>query len=288
MKYAKSMYRGGEIVEASLCDYNSAKTLGLICPFCSQAVFLRSGSFYQRKGKEIVSPDSFAHYHSDDPLSLDCELRAKRKDGLEYIERLRIESREQRLKLFNSRLIEVLTPSWQNNIKFIKQVTKIFGKKWIEMTMIQCRQELSQNLAFYLDTIEMMQKDYCNKLKPVDNLSSQIWTAKEISEQNQFYSFVDRQIHLTICQEVLEFLSTRTGGYAFIKILSLGLITASLTTANTMFKKAVGLELVKPMSLTVKKTYSIQNYVQVVCCIIVFTNWLTIYEQLNDCVELSH
>jgi len=64
MKYAKSMYFGGDIVFADECNYQSAQKLGLKCPFCDSAVFLRSESVRNVKGKlQLISP-YFAHYSS--------------------------------------------------------------------------------------------------------------------------------------------------------------------------------------------------------------------------------
>jgi len=288
MRYAKSIYRGGEIIDASLCDYESSKKLGLICPFCSQAVFLRAGSYYERHGKKIVSPWSFCHYHSDDPLALECELRAKRKDGKEYIERLRIESRNQRLKLFNTRMTDILNQCWTDNYQYIKQLYKLYGKKWIEVKTIELRHELNSNFSFYLTELEMIHKQVC-KPKLYDNpndLGLKIWTKQEIQEQNQKLSFIDKQIHFTICTEVLEFLSTRTGGYAFLKFLSLAIISLSLTRLNFLLKRQVGLESLATMKGFIQ---SVENtsFLNATLIVIVFTNWLIIYDQLSDSQELN-
>ena len=285
MRYAKSIYRGGEIIDASLCDYHSSQKLGLICPFCSQAVFLRVGSCYERQGKKIVSPESFCHYHNDDPSALECELRAKRKDGEEYIEKLRIESRNQRLKLFSARMTDILKQSWPANYPHIKQLNKIYGQRWLEHKMIECRKEISDNISFYRTEIEQLH----NKIKSIDfnNLDIlTIWTSEEIKQQNEAMNFIDHQIHLTICTEVLEFLATKTGGYAFLKFLSLGIITLSLTGGSLLFKRQVGLEFVQLMAQTVKQ-YDTQKFLRAICLIIVATNWLNIYQDLANSQEIN-
>ncbi|MDJ0689039.1 MAG: hypothetical protein QNJ41_11055 [Xenococcaceae cyanobacterium MO_188.B32] len=48
MRLARSMYLGGTIVSATECDFEDYKRLGLTCPICRQAVYLRSGSIRQQ------------------------------------------------------------------------------------------------------------------------------------------------------------------------------------------------------------------------------------------------
>ena len=131
MKYAIAMYRAGFQVAADDCDHESAKKLGLICPFCKEAVFLRKGSYHERSGRQVSVPSSFAHYHSDDPTAQQCELRAKRQEGQEYLQRLEIESRNQRLKLFNNHLWEMFASQIGIGKAELSQVQKRFGRKGI-------------------------------------------------------------------------------------------------------------------------------------------------------------
>ena len=122
------MYRAGFQVSALDCDYESAKNLGLICPFCKEAVFWRKGSDYERTGQKISTSANFAHYNSDDPMAQQCELRAKRREGREYLERLEIESKNQRLKLFNEHLWTMFASQIGISKKELSKVRKYFGK----------------------------------------------------------------------------------------------------------------------------------------------------------------
>lgn len=280
MRYAKSMYRGGEIIDASLCDYNSTRQLGLVCPFCSQAVFLRSGSAYERQGKQIIVPDAFAHYHSDDPLSLECELRAKRKEGEDYLNQLRIEAKNQRLKLYNKRLWEIVKRSWPNNVLFLKTVNKQFDKKWIEWNAIRARQELAKDLDFYQVEMEQISKQASRQ--NVDAIAQKIWSKERMMADSLKYNFVDQQLQLTIAFEVLEFLATKTGGYAFANIFRLGLISIALTEFNTAFQREIGAkEAIALFAPRIKKNYSTQGFIFAVSVIVLFTDWIKLYGELE-------
>lgn len=111
MKDAKSMYLGGDIVEAVSCNFESSRQLGLVCPFCREAVYLRGQTEREVNGrKQIVSP-AFCHYSRklDD---LDCERRSITLEGREQIDRIKAEKRGQRLKLYNDRLWEMISSSF--------------------------------------------------------------------------------------------------------------------------------------------------------------------------------
>ena len=96
MLKAKSMYFGGEIINASECDYATSRNLGLICPFCNSAVFIRSESVRQRNGKiQLVRP-YFAHYPGGSETNWDCDKRLHTNQGREQIEKLKIQARDQR------------------------------------------------------------------------------------------------------------------------------------------------------------------------------------------------
>jgi len=98
------MYRGGLVVDANDCDYQSSRRLGIVCPFCSEAVYLKKSFQYIRDGKEITASAALCHYHSDSPTAQECELRSLRREGEEYIKSLETQARGQRLELYNKRL----------------------------------------------------------------------------------------------------------------------------------------------------------------------------------------
>lgn len=75
MLEARAMYRAGNLVKASDCDYDSARELGLICPFCDEPVFLCKPAIKQRQksGKYYYTNAHFNHYPSGDITDYDCE-----------------------------------------------------------------------------------------------------------------------------------------------------------------------------------------------------------------------
>lgn len=180
MKYAIAMYRAGFQVAADDCNHESAKKLGLICPFCKEAVFLRQGSAYPRSGKNVLVSASFAHYHSDEPTAKQCELRAVRKEGKDYLAYLDAESKNQRLKLFNDHLWAMLA----NQIKISRQeltyVQKYFGRKNLgrfSREMAKCWREREVdglNYAVIVKTIEDLKKRRTEAALTVDTSSQEI------------------------------------------------------------------------------------------------------------------
>lgn len=122
MKYAVSIYRGGLVVDATVCDYESSKKLGLKCPFCSEAVFLRQGSSYKRGDKPIEVSAAFCHYAIGDNAGTECELRSLRKDGQEYLQELEIQSRNQRLEIYNKYLWDIFFEDMKIENKHLKDV----------------------------------------------------------------------------------------------------------------------------------------------------------------------
>jgi hypothetical protein len=76
MKFAASMRYGGELVEASECNYDDYKHLGLLCPECKSSVFLVAGSMRSRKEKTFDVSAHFSHFKNVAPtLVQKCELR---------------------------------------------------------------------------------------------------------------------------------------------------------------------------------------------------------------------
>lgn len=168
MRYSISMYRGGFQVDVETCDHTSAKNLGLICPFCKEAVFYRSGSKYVKDSKEISVKPSFVHYAIEgDELTagVECENRAKRQDGIDYLKRLEIESKNQRLKLYNDHLWEIVNligGRVEDANKRLKQINKTIPQKYRNLFVLESRKLLVTNKDifrehlhdYYLRTVE--------------------------------------------------------------------------------------------------------------------------------------
>ena len=100
MKYAKAMRFGGELISAKECDYTDYKKKGLLCPNCSNPVFLVKGKKGTSKlGKEFVVEPYFAHYNLPKEQAEVCELRIKNYSQAD-INRARNKAKGQREKFF--------------------------------------------------------------------------------------------------------------------------------------------------------------------------------------------
>ncbi|MGL4947086.1 MAG: hypothetical protein ACRC4X_05410 [Cetobacterium sp.] len=123
MQEAISMYLGGEIIDASVCNYNSYKELGLKCPYCQAAVFLRSNTEYVYNDKTVKRSSCFSHFKRDENQGLVCEARAQTKEGKEHIQRINLKNQNQRFELYNKYFAEILTCE-QKNLKSFKTIKK--------------------------------------------------------------------------------------------------------------------------------------------------------------------
>lgn len=136
MRYSVAIYRAGIVVDVNHCDYDSDRELGLTCPFCREAVFLRAGNTHQRRpagseeAKTVDVPPVFCHYPGVE--GRECELRAARPDGQNYIERLTIECRNQRLALYNKHLWEMMQQSWGLKRSILVDIERNIGDKLID------------------------------------------------------------------------------------------------------------------------------------------------------------
>jgi hypothetical protein len=127
MKIALSIALGGEVVTPQECDYSSYSQLGLICPACSNPVFLVAATKvrpHTRKNKDIaafVRGEHFSHFYEKDRL-LECENRSSDISSTEA-QLYQSTARNQRLQVFVSGIYEILQLSPALiDLKFIPQL----------------------------------------------------------------------------------------------------------------------------------------------------------------------
>lgn len=110
MQYAASIKYGGLLVDASECDYEAFRNLGLTCPHCHESVFLVQGHerHYQKTSKTTEVASHFCHRpdKNKDAIAL-CELRVRQITSAET-QRRETKSKNQRLQLFNRHLWSIL------------------------------------------------------------------------------------------------------------------------------------------------------------------------------------
>lgn len=231
MKHAISMYRAGMIVSASEADYSTAKDLGLICPLCSEAVFWRRGHI-RKRGRAIWVSPRFCHYPGGDPQAFDCDARAKTKAGRDEIMRLQIESHNQRLEVYNKHLWDMFKADRNLKRDRLLKIRKAVGDAWIDTTWRLCQKELrrdialaTQQLAEYLQSPGELTEEFLRGRASEETLEA-------LQEQQEYFAGIDQRLHMTICTEILEFLGTRTGGYAFRHIFTACLIPYFLASKS--------------------------------------------------------
>jgi hypothetical protein len=283
MKYSKSMYRAGWIVNAEECDYESSRKLGLVCPFCSEALFWASG--YKREVRQrpqIVAP-AFRHYKSADPLAQDCELRAARPDGVEYIQQLQIQSRNQRLDLFNRRLWEIFCESMPGLNSDVKTAKKLFGAGWIEQQAKLGRLYFNQHQAEIYEEIALTFRAIKNsELTPAQIFAAEIAFSfpERVADIARIQGF-DTKIHLAVCQEVVDFLGTRTAGYAFQKIFAVGVLELAKNAAVLKFNQPATHDSIFAIVPNVKAIKSIGSHAGGVSSLILNCNWIEVLAKLS-------
>lgn len=300
MRYSKSMYWAGWVIDADECDYNSSKQLGLLCPFCSEAVYLIRG--YTRKmaesGKEHAIRASFGHYESESKSDVDvCELRSTRPEGKEYIEKLKMEGRNQRLKLFNRRFIEIFMTSHKIPPRDLKYCKQSFGEKWLTKTYQlvrvawrQQRAEISRNSEDYFNlAIKQSALELPPELKDFQEFMKQHGGGELTDEIDKIYPPERRQahlarmqsydapFHLSICNEAIEFLATRTAGYALEKMVLIAAVKHASVLAVMKYGSASDWEYVLEMIPETRKA-QVSELINIIAGLIGNADWVTAFK----------
>lgn len=208
------MYLAGELVSASECDYSSSKELGLICPICKSAVFLRSSSMRKIKGVEKPFRAYFAHYKG---APWDCENRVLTPQGRRYLEKLKIKAKAQRLSLYNQHLWNIIAPSLGISYRELNKARSVLGESWfIEMarTVRSCMKETLPD---------------CMEL---------VASAVNLKVSKEKLSPLEGRYNKMVAEEVTEFLSTDTAGYTLIKLIKAAVYRLMMVLERTEVEDA--------------------------------------------------
>ena len=232
MLEAKSMYRGGEIVSAlDIESYEEPKQLGLVCPFCSEALFLNSGGVRKRGDKmQFVNPH-FSHYKCG-VSGLDCEKRSHTAEGKKRIAAIKAEARNQRLKLYNMYLWQMMAEDRNISNQLLGRTASKYGRKLVEETAIAMHRHLHKFQSdFYTITesafVSMMNTKASEMLLQLGKEND--WLIEEAIGQQQYFNAVDKKLHLAICHEIVDFLCTPSSGNVFHKMFIANLRVVDVT-----------------------------------------------------------
>ena len=210
------MYLGGDVVNADECDFDSYKKLGLVCPFCNEAVFLRAGFIGKRGSKSVDIPACFSHFPTSKETMEDCERRSLSKEGRAEIERIKTEARNQRLELYNKHLWEMISTALEGGVDHGEQAYQCFvqsgGKRTLQAACnvfrVQYRKDIDK-IHSYLKTI------CCGLFDREENLETFLGKEYTASSIPSLRAYSSKEFHLRVCLEVADFLCKKTSGYAF-------------------------------------------------------------------------
>jgi len=214
MKYASSIRYGGQLVEASECDYEDYKRLGLICPECKDAVFLRGELTRIQNGKEVKVSSHFAHFVGKDAaIVAQCESRVSSYTPKE-LQKMAARSRGQRLKLLQRYI-------WMIILDQLVGIDGICGDQGVDRQFaldrankfIKTVGKEYKNLALDLKArfLEICQKDvYYFKKTIIPTTFDDILqnTRKKDNLRAHYFALckLNKDLHILICGEVFGFL----------------------------------------------------------------------------------
>lgn len=246
MQLASSIRYGGLLVNASDCNYEDYKNLGLVCPNCHESVFLiqEHDRHYKTKKTSVIA----AHFNhrpdkSTQAIAL-CELRVKQISAAE-IKRRENASRNQRLRLFNRHLWNILTMCYklehfapqQQLVEqgFIKvcpdpqialQIKKSYTSLLSQMLAKESDRLISQSEQFINDLrskVTQEQVELHKNLKPILILWRQAIDSKmQVEIYKEVIAVLVQKKHLPILEKLIE-----------LSLYNLAVITALSVKSNT-------------------------------------------------------
>lgn len=229
MLFCKSIYLGGEIIEPDECDYDSYAYLGLKCPFCDNAVFLVKPHTRNLATKEVLIPGHFSHFVGGG----DCEAKSATSQGRQGIEAVKQLARNQRLKIYNRRLWQLLRSDRNIDRTTLVAMRKKYGSKWLDRLVGLVQAEIKVNSIELkkrmIELLDPSQKDVVlDTLIASENFFGKSMNTAEnidqIEDQAEYLAQCDLRIHRQICSEILDFLSTPSGTEPLNRFLEISLV----------------------------------------------------------------
>lgn len=228
-----------------------AAILGLKCPLCKEALKLRAPRTRTRtlRSGRVVEMHDPAHFyhHARDEASLECDRRSLTREGKEAFQAAVKYHQQQRLEIYNEHLWQMFCNDRNFPKPAYKHVLKAFGAKWCEDHAKAVQKEWNKSPSAVYAAMEEAVKD----LQDVD-LSKYPPSAlrDEAKLQKLYFSGVNLRQHLTICWEIADFLATRTGRYAFHKMVvaTLQMATLAVSRQNPSLKGSILIEMAKTIT----------------------------------------
>lgn len=240
MQLASSIRYGGLLVNASDCNYEDYRNLGLVCLNCHESVFLvqEHDRHYKKTNKTITVAQHFNHREdkSSEENAL-CELRVKQITSAE-IERRENTSRNQRLRLFNRHLWNILQTCYKlENVAPRQQLVDVGFAKVCPNAQVALQIQkgytslLSQMLANERSSLVSQAEQFINDLR-----SKVTQEQVELHENLQpiialWRQAIDRKTQVEIYQEVIAVLVQKKHLPILEKLIELSLYNLTVITA---------------------------------------------------------
>ncbi|WP_338442294.1 hypothetical protein VZG28_04815 [Synechococcus elongatus IITB4] len=284
MRYAKSIYRGGAIIDAIACDYSSSRSLGLVCPFCSEPVFYRAGSKYQREGTTVERAALFSHYQGDDDHA--CELRAIRKEGQDYITKLEAEAKGQRLELYNRHAWALIRKKLKSLPKFFDVAEKAFGDRYVQQQVKAIRQYLFTDLEeVVLEGLEAYDRlvDRRTGILPKDRF----FTDLEIISDLMIVNLEDKPLQKKIIEELIRFLATPKAKWLVAKLTVMSLTQLAVYLSGQITEQGASKEIINAIAGHIKQSYDHKDFMGQILQTLAIVNWMQLFTELESRNELK-
>lgn len=239
MQLSASIRYGGLLVNASDCSYEDYKNLGLVCPNCHESVFLIQGHdrHYSKTNKTITVAQHFNHRENKSAQAIAlCELRVKQISAAE-IKRRENASKNQRLRLFNRHLWNILTTCYKldNFTQRQQLVEQGFIKVCLDPQIaLQIKKAytslLSQMLAKERDRLISQSEQFINDLR------SKVTQEQQLHENLQpiialWRQAIDCKMQVEIYQEVIAVLVQKKHLPILEKLIEISLYNLAVITA---------------------------------------------------------
>lgn len=277
MKICASIRFGGQLIEATDCDYDSYQKYGTICPECKNSVFLVKATARTIGDKSIDVAAHFSHFKANKELGQTCELRINNYTQIE-IEKAKSIARNQRFKFFQTWFWDCVLSSrvMQDPDRQIRDIvdlhhdiyrTEAFYSQGIDRlyngvkSYLKDKKYQALHIARCLKSIETGEFDL--KLTEDDKLPEH---CQELIAQLQ--SSLDFKMHELICSEAIDFALTPRN-----RPLATALIFNSYVSISN---RAENLEAGFIMNAETMKCH-IDNFVGLIC----FVPWTERFENRN-------
>lgn len=230
MQYASSIKYGGLLIAAEDCNYNSYRSLALICPFCKESIFLVSGHerHYVKIDKITNVISHFSHRSDKDKQEVkQCEFRSAKISQSDITERETV-AKNQRLKLFNRHLWNIFRLCYkldnfeeteqfvERSFKSVPLISPIGNQQtFVDLLSKVIYQEVDRIHAEAEDFLTaLIQKTEDNQFVSQENLQSvlAIWRQS-----------IDRKMHIKIYNEVIDCLVQKKHLPILQKLIVVGL-----------------------------------------------------------------